>query len=66
MSVEIILAFVRLRRLTLSSKEVTKRVDALERGFQQHDEKLKTVFDVIRKLMAPSDKPHRKIGFHKD
>ena len=66
MSVEIILAFIRVRRLTFSSKEVTKRVGALERGFQQHDEKLKTVFDVIRKLMAPSDKPHRKIGFHKD
>jgi len=63
MSVEIVLAFVRLRRLTLSVEKITKRMDALELGFQQHDKQLKDVFDTIRMLMAPSNPPSKKIGF---
>ena len=66
MSVAIVQAFVRLRRLMLSEEEMTKRVNKLERGFQQHGKQIKVVFDVIQKLMAPPDKPLRKIGFHKD
>ncbi len=34
MSVEIVLAFVRLRRLALSVEDLTKKVDELEQGFQ--------------------------------
>lgn len=66
MSVEVILAFVRLRRLALSVDELTKKVDRLERGFQQHGEQLKDVFNAVRQLMAPPDPPRRKIGFCKD
>jgi hypothetical protein len=66
MSVEIILAFVRLRRLALSVEDLAKKVNTLERGFQQHGKQIKVVFDAIRKLMAPPDPPRKKIGFRKD
>jgi hypothetical protein len=63
MSVEIVLAFVRLRRLTLSVEDLTKKVNELEQGFQQHGKQLKAVFDAIRTLMAPPNPPSKKIGF---
>lgn len=66
MSVAIVQAFIRLRRLTISVEDMTKKVDKLERGFQRHDKQLKAVFDAIRTLMAPPDSPSKKIGFRKD
>jgi len=66
MSVAIVQAFVRLRRLTLSVEEISKRVNTLEYGLQQHDEELKEVFAVIQELMTPSNSSSKKIGFCKD
>lgn len=60
-NVEIMRAFVRLRRMLTAHKDVARRLDDLER---KYDPKLRVVFDAIRGLMAPvGPKPKRVIGY---
>jgi len=61
MSVHVVRAFLRLREMIGSHKELARRLDELE---SKYDEQFKVVFDAIRKLMAPPEpKPRRRIGF---
>lgn len=59
-NVEIMRAFVRLRRLLESNVALSRRLDALER---RYDGKFLEVFAAIRELMAPPRKPAKRIGF---
>ncbi len=60
-NVEIMRAFVRLRRMLASNAELACKLDALE---QKYDSQFKVVFDAIRELMTPVSKPRREMGFH--
>ena len=53
-------AFVRLRQMLFAHKDFDRKLIALEK---KYDERFKVVFDAIRALMAPTQKPKRKIGF---
>jgi hypothetical protein len=60
-NIEIVRAFVRLRRMAGSVTELRRKVDALE---QQYDAQFRMVFDAIRELMAPpASREKRRIGF---
>ncbi|TET67021.1 MAG: ORF6N domain-containing protein [Candidatus Aminicenantes bacterium] len=59
-NIEIIRAFVRLRRMLSAHKGLERKLIALEK---KYDEQFKVVFDAIRALMAPPEKPRKKIGF---
>jgi hypothetical protein len=60
-NIEIVRAFVRLRQLIGSHEQLARKLEALER---KYDQQFKVVFDVIRELMAPSEpKRSRRIGF---
>ena len=59
-------AFVKLRRLLLSHKELAIKLEALEKKYVNHDEKIKKIFEAIRQLMLPPEEPKRRIGFHSD
>lgn len=62
-NVEIMRAFVRLRRLLGSHKELARQLDELEK---KYDRQFAVVFEAIRKLMEPPVvKPKGRIGFHK-
>ncbi len=61
-NIEIMRAFVRLRRLLASHAELARKLDALEK---KYDAQFKAVFDAIRQLMIPPAGPKRRqIGFH--
>lgn len=65
MSIAIVEAFVRLRKMALSLEDLTRKVNELERGFQKHGRQFEAVFEAIRQLMVPPPEgPRRKIGFH--
>jgi hypothetical protein len=61
-NIEIMRAFVKLRQILASNKELAKRLDELE---NKYDAQFKVVFGAIRKLMAPSEPepPKKRIGF---
>lgn len=67
MSVKIINAFIDLRKMTLSVKDLEIKVESLEKQFYSHDKKIKFVFDAIRELMNPPfEETKKRIGFHPD
>ena len=59
-NVEIMRAFVTLRRVHVEHAELARRIDELE---ARYDESFKVVFDAIRALMEPPAKKARPIGF---
>src|SRR4030042_11312 len=61
-NIEIMRAFIRLRRILASHTELAQKLDALEK---KYDAQFKQVFDTIRKLMAPPEPARRRIGFRK-
>ncbi len=62
-NVEIMRAFVRLRKMIASHKDLAQRLDELE---NKYDAQFKVVFDAIRELMTPAEVPRRRIGFGRD
>ena len=59
-NIEIMRAFVRLRRILTEHKDLARKLDALER---KYDAQFKVVFDAIRKLMEPPPAARKRIGF---
>ena len=59
-NIEIMRAFVRLRRMLASNTELARKLAALER---KYDTQFKVVFDAIRELMTPPSVRRRPIGF---
>ncbi len=60
-NVEIMRAFVRLREMLATHKDLARKLAALEK---KYDDKFKVVFEAIRQLMEPPpDKPKRRIVF---
>ena len=60
-NIAIICPFVCLREMLLSNADLARKLNALEK---KYDEQFKVVFDAIRELMTPPEKPKRQIGFH--
>jgi hypothetical protein len=59
-NVEIMRAFVRLRRMVSQQANLALKLDDLE---QRYDEQFRVVFDALRELMAPPEAEGRAIGF---
>ena len=63
-NIAIMRTFVQLRRLMDSNRDLARRIEALER---RYDEQFASVFDAIKRLIADDDarktKPKRRIGF---
>jgi phage regulator Rha-like protein len=62
-SINIIKAFVKLREILSSHKELAHRLSDLERKFGKHDDEIRMIFDAIRALMTPPEKKRPMIGF---
>jgi hypothetical protein len=59
-SIHVVRAFIRLRKIRSSNAELSRKLDILER---KYDAQFRVVFEAIRSLMAPPNKPRKKIGF---
>lgn len=62
-NIEIMRAFVRLRQLISTHKELSQKLIELERKIGAQDEQIQVIFDAIRQLMTPAEPNKRKIGF---
>ncbi len=59
-NIEVMRAFVRLKRMTWGHAELTRRINKLE---QRYEGRFKIVFEAIRGLMQQTEGPRRHIGF---
>lgn len=59
-SIQVVRAFLRLREILVEHKQLSSRLDELER---KYDAQFKVVFDAIRELMSPKAPSRRRIGF---
>jgi hypothetical protein len=66
MSVYVVRAFVRLRELLSSNKELARRFAQLEARLATHDEAITAILSAIRELMNPMPPTRRSIGFTAD
>jgi len=63
-NIAIMRAFVKLRKMLSTHKELAQKLDELERKIEKHDGEIGAIFQAIRQLMAPAPpRPRRKIGF---
>ncbi len=62
-NIAIMRAFVRLRQILSTHKELAQKLVELEDKVSKHDKEIQAIFEVIRRLMAP---PTHAIGFHID
>jgi len=60
MSVFVVRAFVKIRQMLTSHKDLERKLLALEK---KYDDQFKVVFEAIRQLMIPPEKAKKKIGF---
>lgn len=59
-NIAIMRAFVKLREILTSHRDLARRLEEME---DRYDAQFKAVFDAIRELMKPPEKPKRRIGF---
>ena len=62
-NIQIMRVFSRLRQIIATHKELAHKLDELERKISQHDGEIATIFEAIRQLMVPPERPRKKIGF---
>jgi hypothetical protein len=62
-NIEIMRAFVELRRAASDYAALEARLDELERGLGQHGEQLSEIFKTLRQLIAPPPPAKRPVGF---
>jgi len=63
MSVYVVRAFVRLRAALAADRELTGRIEELEKHLQTHDGAIQEIIKVIKRLMNPPPSRRSKIGF---
>ena len=64
-NIAIMRAFVRLKAVLSTHKELAHKLAELERKVEKHDVEIQSIFEAICQLMAPPpEKPKRRIGFH--
>jgi ATP-dependent Clp protease ATP-binding subunit ClpA len=62
-SVYVVRAFVRLREMMATNREVAMKLQELDRKVAGHDEAIRSLVQAIRRLMAPPRPQRRSIGF---
>ena len=62
-SVFVVRAFVRLRKILTTHKALVHKPAELESKIETHDEAIRSLVSAIRQLMAEPEKPPKKIGF---
>jgi len=63
-NIAIMRAFVKLRQILSTHKELAHKLKELEQKIEQHDKNIQSIFAAIRQLMSPPAEPKKKIGFH--
>ena len=60
-NIQIMRTFTKLRQFMASHKELRDKIEQME---NKYDHQFRIVFDAIKKLLEPPEKPKKSIGFH--
>ena len=60
-NIQIMITFTKFREILSTHKELREKIEAME---AKYDYQFKVVFDAIKELLTPPEKPKRRIGFH--
>ena len=60
-NIQIMRTFTKIREIIMTHKDLQRKIEDMER---KYDQQFKVVFDAIKQLLTPSEKPKRQIGFH--
>jgi len=60
-NIAIMRTFVQLRRLMDSNADLARKIESLEK---KYDQKFAAVFAAIKQLIAPTEPAKKRIGFH--
>ena len=63
-NIQIMRAFVKLKEIISTHKNLGEKLEALEKKYADHDEKIQEIFEAMRQLMLATEEPKKKIGFH--
>jgi hypothetical protein len=66
MNIIIIRAFVKLRDVLATHKDLARRLEQVETGLRQHGSAIGVLIDEIKKLKQQPATPRRRIGFMMD
>ena len=66
MSVYVVRAFVKLREVIATSRQLAHKLAQLESKLETHDEAILEILAAIRELMSPPQPERRGIGFTAD
>ena len=69
-NITIMRAFVKLKELILTHKDLAEKIAELEKKYENHDNKIQLIFEAIKKLLEPVPAPPEPkkppIGFRRD
>jgi hypothetical protein len=63
-NIAIMRVFVQLRRISSTPAELVSQVMQLAKTVQLHDDQIKQIAEVLRRLMEPQPSPKPEMGFH--
>ena len=63
MSILVVRAFIMLREVMVTHKELARKVENLERNQKEHGQSIAAIYGMVKKLIAPRAKRGRPIGF---
>ena len=63
-NIEIMRAFVRLRRLMATPGELVEQLTRLAQTVQMHDEQIQSIIQVLKAMQQRPEEPRHRIGFH--
>jgi hypothetical protein len=66
MSLFVVRAFVRLREMLGTHKQLASKLAELERRLETHDQTIQQIIEAIKQLMAPPARSAKRIGFRPD
>ena len=59
-NIQIMRTFTKLREMLLTHKDLQRKIEEMEK---KYDYQFKVVFDAIKQLLEPAEKPKKRIGF---
>ena len=63
-NIEIMRAFVRLRRLMATPGELVEQLTRLAQTVQMHDQQIQSIIKALKAMLEQPEEPRRRIGFH--